>query len=124
MQQVLPTNLDRTSAQVLGFDADAYVNSVPSTLHQRLNIPQNFNSGDYLAGNLAKPQEKKKNKIPSAIAAIAVTVGGAVLGYLGLKKKMPKLETIKKSIKPFFENICISAANFAEKIKGKFKNKP
>ena len=47
MQPVLPSSLDMTSAKVLGFDAQAYIDDTPSTLHRRLNIPGSFNAGDY-----------------------------------------------------------------------------
>ncbi len=84
---VLPTVLDRASAEVLGFDATAYLNNTQSTMHQRLGIPQNFNSSDYLAGNLAKANEERKNNVSTfiklghgALVATALTVVGIKAG--------------------------------------------
>lgn len=89
MPTVLPSALDRVSAQVLGFDATAYITDTKSTLHERLGFPATFNSGDYLAGNLAKPSKaKKKNNIPELLAFVGSVAGLGLLAFFGLKKKV------------------------------------
>ncbi len=123
MQPVLPTNLDRASAQVLGFDAAAYITDTRSTLHERLNIPQTFNSYDYLAGNLAKPQEKKKNNFAALISGVLAAGGLTVLTYAGLKGKVKlpeKIQTLLKKIPT--ERISKAFSDVGEFISGKVKS--
>ena len=144
MQPVLPTNLDRASAQVLGFDAAAYITDTKSTLNQRLGIPATFNSGDYLAGSLAKPQSNKKSDVPAFISGVLAAGGLGLLTFLGIKGKiklpkkiasrLPKISGTKvknalSSAKDFFGNIFkgikskfnIDFSQIPKKIKGIFK---
>lgn len=136
MQPVLPTNLDRTSTQVLGFDAAAYINDTKSTLHQRLNIPGSFNSADYLAGSLAKPQQRKKSNAAAVAAGIIGTFGLGMLAFFGIKKgkiklpeklasKLPDTKKLTPSIRKTFENVKNSAGEFFKKVfKKSSKTKP
>lgn len=88
MQQVLPTSLDMTSAQVLGFDATAYITDTPSTLHQRLNIPATFNASDCFVSGKASAPKVKKNPLPTVAALLASVAGFTFLGYLAFKGKI------------------------------------
>lgn len=144
MQPVLPTNLDRASAQVLGFDASAYITDTKSTLNQRLGIPATFNSGDYLAGSLAKPKSNKKSDIPAFLSGILAAGGVGLLAFLGLKgkiklpkkiaSKLPKMSGTKvknalNTTRKFFGNLYksvkskvnIDFSQIPKKIKELFK---
>ncbi len=144
MQPVLPTNLDRASAQVLGFDASAYITDTKSTLNQRLGIPATFNSGDYLAGSLAKPQSNKKSDVPAFLSGILAAGGVGLLTFLGLKgkiklpkkiaSKLPKMSDTKvknvlNTTRKFFGNLYksvkskvnIDFSQIPKKMKGLFK---
>lgn len=121
MPTVLPSALDRASAQVLGFDATAYITDTKSTLHERLGIPATFNSGDYLAGNLAKPSKpKKKNNIPELLATVTTAAGLGLLAFLGIKRKikLPKGLTDKL---PKFDKAKDVKTKITETISNGFK---
>lgn len=122
MQPVLPTNMDRTSAQVLGFDAQAYLSDTKSTMHQRLNIPGTFNSSDYFMGSAPKSKKmKKENSALQAFGAVALAAGVAITGYFGIKKGKLKLPDLKGKFKfPKMDKIKGVFAPATDALKGLF----
>lgn len=119
MQTVLPSSLDMASAQVLGFDATAYINNEPSTLHERLNIPNTINQSDYFMSNKAQaPKKKKSDALPVFLASALTLAGGAVLGTKVLKGKIKLPDNIKIKLL----DTGIKALNFGESVLKRVKN--
>ena len=117
---ILPSSLDNTSAQVLGFDADAYINDKPSTLYQRLNIPQSFCTGDYFTSDRATKSNVKKGNFWSFAASILTLAGVLSLICMGLKGKIKIPDKIAKPVLNAASNVTNFAKNTTSKIKEKF----
>ena len=114
MQPVLPSSLDMTSAKVLGFDAQAYIDDTPSTLHRRLNIPGSFNAGDYYVSNIAAaPKKKTASKFCALAAVLTSATGIGALIFAAIKGKIKPgkiLNNTKKSIPDIFNSFRNKAA--------------
>ncbi len=119
MQPVLPSSLDMTSANVLGFDAQAYINDTPSTLHKRLNIPGSFAAGDYFASSTAvAPKRKKSSKLAAIFAGIVSTAGLGALAFGLIKGKIKPSKfasSVKSTVPNFFKNLKDNISQFSIK---------
>ena len=120
---VLPTALDRTSAQVLGFDATAYITDTPSTLHQRLNIPNTLPQGDFFGNNLASVP-KKKDHTNTILGSLTIIGGALTLGILAKKGKLKnfKLQNLKNIKMPTKAGIAQTFGNLKDVCINKFKD--
>lgn len=126
MTNGLPSALDMTSAQVLGFDASAYIAGKPSTLHQRLNIPNSYTGGDYFTSDRAVPSKGKKNPLPAIVASALSLVGLGILTRAALKGKIKfnipnKLSKFGTKIVKICENGFNTVSDFATKLLKKVK---
>ena len=148
MQPVLPTSLDMVSANVLGFDAQAYIYDSPSTLSSRLNIPNNYNSGDCFSKKETRNNSSGvKLDLGTVLASSLSAIGfGVLLATLCRKKikmsnlnsvSVRKFSTISKSLSDkfygyykktsgFVNTAFVSTANtlknFADKLSKSVKN--
>lgn len=92
---VLPNNTDRVSANVLGFDANAYLYGTPSTLSQKFNYNMpNAQNDCFTSSQNSKTKVKDK--------AIGAILGGAALAGLfllagKLNLSLPKFKKIDTS---------------------------
>lgn len=80
---VLPSALDRVSANVLYFDAQAYLNDEPSKLHERINIPNSPINDTFVTTN---KKNKKITFTPKSLVDTVLKIGAGIgLAYLGVK---------------------------------------
>lgn len=131
MQPTLPTSLDMASARVLGFDATAYIYDQPSTLHQRLNIP-NYVTNDYFTSDRATPGKKSYKDFAAAIAGVLTIAGGTILSFIALKGKIKipkklnnilpnKKLNIKNGTKNIFNRVYNNIVNAGKKFANSLK---
>lgn len=127
MQPVLPTSLDMVSANVLGFDAQAYINDTPSTLSNRLNIPNNnyLPNDQFSKEKTAHKRNKKNFDFGAALAGGLSAFGLSALFFTIFKKKANfsnlsgastvNIKTSLSSISNTISNICKNTLSTANK---------
>ena len=127
MQPILPTSTDRVSAQVLGFDANAFIFDKPSNLMNTLNINGTQTSNDTFVRNQKARAVNKTKSFFATIGAIALSTVGFFHLFRGKKGtgilskfKLFKAKSTPKLPKSTFLNKIITGA---DKIKNGFINK-